>query len=323
MTIHRHRGWHGVAGGLLLGYFADLLIGDPRRWHPVSGFGRAADLLERRTYQPTRQRGVLNESILVGSVVALGTLVQGWVRGSRWEMPTVAAATWVVLGGRSLEREALAVHAHLVAEDLPAARQQIRNLVGRDTETLTAEEIARACVESLAENCSDAVVAPLLWGAIGGTAGLLGYRAVNTLDAMVGHRTPRYTAYGWAAARLDDVANWVPARLATALTSLTAPLVGGSPHRVITIVRRDASQHPSPNAGQVESAFAAALGVRLGGLNTYDAVPEDRGVLGDGRDVAVADILRAIRLARAVSLSSLIAVISARQAAIAAMPRHR
>lgn len=322
MTAHLDRGRHSVTGGLVLGFLADLLIGDPRRWHPVAGFGRAADLLERRTYQPTRSRGALNESILVGSVVALGALAHGWLRGSRWEMPTVAAATWMVLGGRSLEREALAVHAHLLAGDLPAARRQVRNLVGRDTETLTAQEIARACVESLAENSSDAVVAPLLWGAVGGTAGLLGYRAVNTLDAMVGHRTPRYTAYGWAAARLDDVANWVPARLAAALTILAAPIVGGSPHRVVSIVRRDAAQHPSPNAGQVESAFAAALGVRLGGSNTYDSVQEERGVLGDGEEVSVADIVRAVRLARVVSLSSLVAVISVRQAVTAAMPRH-
>ena len=129
-----------------------------------------------------------------------------------------ASATWAVLGGRSLEREAETVGRQLDADDLPAAREQITHLVGRDPTDLDTGELARACVESVAENTSDAVVAPLFWGAVGGLPGLLGYRAANTLDAIVGHRSPRYLRFGWAAAKLDDILNWVPARLSAALT---------------------------------------------------------------------------------------------------------
>jgi adenosylcobinamide-phosphate synthase len=161
-------------------------------------------------------------------------------------------------------------------------------------------------VESLAENASDAVVAPLLWGALAGLPGLLGYRAVNTLDAMIGHRTARYRRFGWSAARLDDLLNWAPARLTALAAAAWAPLVGGTAGGAIRVVRRDAGQHPSPNAGVAEAAFAGALGVRLGGCNSYHGTVEDRGMLGDGRPVHVADIAPASRLANAVSMSVLI-----------------
>ena len=186
--------------------------------------------------------------------------------------------------------------------------------MGRDPTQLDAVQIARACVESLAENTSDAVVAPLLWGAAAGIPGLLGYRAVNTLDAMVGHRSPRYLRFGWAAARLDDGANWLPARLAGVLTALAAPLVGGSPGRARDTVRSDAGRHPSPNAGVVEAAFAGALDVRLGGVNVYAGEVEDRGTLGRGRTVVPADIARAARLARLVSAASALLAVVARLA---------
>jgi adenosylcobinamide-phosphate synthase len=222
----------------------------------------------------------------------------------------VAAATWAVLGGRSLHREAGLIAGQLEVGDLAAARRQVRNLVGRDPSQLDSVGIGRATVESLAENTSDAVVAPLLWGAVAGVPGLLAYRAVNTLDAMVGHRSPRYLRFGWASARLDDVANWVPARVAGALTVLSAHLVGGSPREAVDTVLRDASRHPSPNAGVVEAAFAGALGIRLGGQNVYGGEVEDRGQLGRGRAVEVADIERARRLAGWVSsLSTLLAVL--------------
>lgn len=280
-----------VAAGLLAGYAADLALGDPRRGHPVAGFGNLAIALEQRTYAPRRARGIVHEALLVGAVVALGA---GAAR-VRPRLPVVALATWTVLGGRSLTREASAMHDLLAREDLAGARVRIRHLVGRDSSQLSPAELARACVESVAENGADAVVSPLLWGAVAGVPGLLGYRAVNTLDAMIGHRSERYREFGWAAARLDDVANWAPARL----TVLSIALATGSPsraRRVLHVVRRDAPAHPSPNAGPVESAFAAALGRRLGGRSTYRGVPEDRGSLGDGPDVGVDDIGAAIRL---------------------------
>jgi len=160
-------------------------------------------------------------------------------------------------------------------------------------------------VESVAENTSDAVVAPLLWGAVAGLPGLVAYRAVNTLDAMVGHRSARYLRFGWASARLDDVANWVPARVTLALTAACAPLLPGStPGAVLRVVRRDGGRHPSPNAGRCEAAFAGALGIRLGGTNIYGGVAETRPELGEGRGPEPGDIRRSIALSRAVTVSA-------------------
>jgi adenosylcobinamide-phosphate synthase len=165
--------------------------------------------------------------------------------------------------------------------------------------------MARAVVESVAENTSDAVVAPLLWGAVAGIPGLVAYRAVNTLDAMVGYRSARYLRFGWAAARMDDVANWIPARVTAALTAACAPLVTGtSPVSVLNVVRRDGGRHPSPNAGRCEAAFAAALGVCLGGTNVYGGVTETRPDLGAGRVPEPEDIRRAVLLSRAVTASA-------------------
>jgi len=156
----------------------------------------------------------------------------------------------------------------------------------------------------VAENTSDAVVAPLLWGSIAGPAGLAGYRAANTLDAMVGHRSPRYERFGWASARLDDVANGVPARLTALLAAACAPAVSGSPAATWRTARRDGPQHPSPNAGWCEAAFAGSLGVRLGGPVSYDGRPGSRPVLGAGRPPEPADIGRAVRLSRAVTAAA-------------------
>lgn len=290
------------AVGLLLGWLADEALGDPRRFHPVAGFGNAATVLERHTWADSRRAGVLHLLVLLVVTTAPAALLDRATRRTpRLAVPLTAAATWAVLGGRSLRREARAVDRLLAAEDLPGARQRIRSLVGRDPTHLSADELARATVESVAENTSDAVVAPLFWGAVAGLPGLLTYRAVNTLDAMIGHRSPRYRNFGWAAARLDDLANWIPARLAALLTVVAAPLVGGRPPAVLRVVRADAHRHPSPNAGRVEAAFAGALGVQLGGMNEYEGVIEDRGVLGDGPPVIPSDIDRANRLAALVT----------------------
>jgi adenosylcobinamide-phosphate synthase len=164
-------------------------------------------------------------------------------------------------------------------------------------------------VESLAENTSDAVVAPLLWGAVAGVPGLLGYRAVNTLDAMVGYRSDRHRRFGWAAARLDDLVNLVPARVAAALTVAGAPLVGGRCADAWRVWRRDGSRHPSPNAGPVEAASAGALGVSIGGSNVYDGALEDRGIIGDGRTVVTADLARSVRLSQAVGFGAMLVAV--------------
>jgi adenosylcobinamide-phosphate synthase len=289
------------AVGLLLGYAADRVLGDPQRLHPVAGFGTAAQALEDRLYADSRARGVAHTALLVGGTVALGVLVER--RGAARVFST-AVVTWAVLGGRSLEREASAVHTHLMAGDLPAARQRLTHLVGRDTADLDDSEVSRAVIESVAENTSDAVVAPLVWGAVCGVPGLLGYRAVNTLDAMVGHHNTRYENYGWASARLDDLANLPGARLSGLLTMAAAPSRARGAARTW---RRDAALHPSPNGGVVESAFAGVLGIRLGGTNTYygDRI-EHRAVMGSGRAARPDDIARSTVLARRIGLGAVV-----------------
>jgi adenosylcobinamide-phosphate synthase len=288
--------------GVLAGYLADLALGDPRRGHPVALFGRAAAALETLTYRDGRGAGAAHVGVLVGAVCALGVWVQ---RGSLhmgrfWSVTATASATWVSLGGTSLARTGLAMSDLLDGADIEGARRLLPSLCGRDPDRLDAAGLTRAALESVAENTSDAQVAPLLWAAAGGVPAVLSYRAVNTLDAMIGHRSPRYLRFGWAAARLDDAANYVAARVTAALVAACAPVVGGSPSRAVWAWRADAARHPSPNAGVVEAAFAGALGVRLGGPTHYHHELQIRPTLGEGREPTVADLRRAVALSRAV-----------------------
>jgi adenosylcobinamide-phosphate synthase len=306
-----------TAAGLVLGAAADLLLADPRRWHPVAGFGRAAAALERRTWRNSRAAGVAHAGLLTGAAAGLGVALDRATRGRPGARTLVtAAATWAVLGGTSLGRAGTAMAHTLDAGDLPAARALLPTLAGRDPAGLEVPDLARATVESVAENTSDAAVAPLVWGALAGLPGLLGYRAVNTLDAMVGHRSPRYARFGWASARADDVANWLPARLTAALTVATAPLAGGSSRRAWRVWHRDGAAHPSPNAGRCEAALAGALDLRLGGRNVYGSRVEDRPALGSGRAPSARDVPRAVRLSRAVWTAA-----AALAAATRALPR--
>ena len=290
--------------GLVLGALADALLGDPHRWHPVAGFGQLAAALERLVWADSRARGVAYVGACVGVPVTFGVVAERLAPRGAARVLVTAACTWAVLGGRSLAREATTMAALLEGGDVVTGRRRLSHLAGRDAADLDVDDLARASVESVAENTSDAVVAPLLWGAVAGVPGLLGYRAANTLDAMVGHRTPRYVRFGWAAARLDDLANLVPARVTALLTAALAPVVGGRAVAALRVWRRDAHQHPSPNAGPVESAFAGALGVRLGGSNVYDGREEQRGTLGGGPAAGVHDLPRAVRLAVAVDVAA-------------------
>ena len=295
-----------LALGLMTGVALDALFGDPRRGHPVAAFGRAAAALEARDYADSRGRGAAHAAACVLAVAAPAVVLHRRTRGRPpWQAAAVATAVWAVTGARSLHFEAERAASSLRRRDLAAARAVLPSLCGRDPALLDATGIARAVVESVAENTSDAVVAPLLWGAVAGLPGLAAYRAVNTLDAMVGHRSARYLRFGWASARLDDAANWIPARVTAALTAACAPLVTrASPVAVLGVVRRDGGRHPSPNAGRCEAAFAAALGVRLGGTNVYGGVAEARPNLGDGRAPEPEDIRRAVLLSRAVTVSA-------------------
>ncbi|MGA8118043.1 MAG: cobalamin biosynthesis protein, partial [Actinocatenispora sp.] len=283
------------AAGLVLGAALDTVWGDPRRAHPVAAFGAAAARLERSLYRPQRRAGARFAALAVGVPTAAATLATVATRRRPLARAVaMGAVTWTVLGSRSLRTEGLAMSGALVRDDLAAARARLPHLCGRDPEALDRAGLVRATVESLAENTSDAVVAPLCWGALAGLPGLVGYRAVNTLDAMVGHRSERYRRFGWSAARLDDLLNIAPSRLTAVLTVATAGMVGGSRRRALRTWLRDGGKHPSPNAGQCEAAMAGALDIRVGGRNQYAGRVEDRPVLGTGRDARAGDIPRAI-----------------------------
>ena len=305
-VVSRRESWP-LAAGLVAGVALDALFGDPRRGHPVAAFGRAAAALEARDYADSRGRGAAHAAACVLAVAAPAAVLHRRTRGRPlWQAVTAAIAVWAVTGARSLHHEAERARVSLHRHDLASAREVLPSLCGRDPAKLDAGQIARAVIESVAENTSDAVVAPLLWGAVAGIPGLVAYRAVNTLDAMVGHHSARYLRFGWASARLDDVANWIPARVTAALTAACAPLVTkASPFSVLRVVNRDGGCHPSPNAGRCEAAFAAALSVRLGGTNVYGGVTEARPELGEeGRAPEPEDIRRAIFLSRAVTVSA-------------------
>jgi adenosylcobinamide-phosphate synthase len=294
-----------LAGGILAGTVMDALLGDPRRGHPVAGFGNAAQALQERMYRDSIPRGAGYAACCVAAAMAAGVLAQRLTRRGPWlRLAATAAAAWTVTGSASLASEAERIGRALQAGDLDLARAALPSLCGRDPQDLDEQELVRAVIESVAENASDAVVAPLLWGAVGGLPGFLGYRAVNTLDAMVGYRSARYARFGWASARLDDAANWVPARLTGLLAGALAGVVGGRPAASWRAMRRYGPRHPSPNAGRCEAAFAGALGVRLGGLSAYGGVTEERPPLGDGRAPQAADIARAVRLCRAMTAAA-------------------
>ncbi|MYT29216.1 cobalamin biosynthesis protein [Streptomyces sp. MspMP-M5] len=308
------RGEHaGYACGAALGFLGDLIAADPRRGHPVAAFGRAAGAVERRLWRDHRGYGAVHTALCAGGAAVGAALLERALHrrpGARTAL--TAAAVWAVLGGTSLGREARAVGWALAVGDLDVARERLPHLCGRDPQALDGPQMARAVVESVAENTSDAVVGALVWGALGGVPGLVAFRAVNTLDAMVGHRSPRYRRFGWAAARLDDVAGWPGARL----TAVLAVLAGPDRRGALRAWRADGAAHPSPNAGPVEASFAGALGVRLGGTLAYGGRVEHRPVLNGGaRPPAVADIERAVRLSRRVGLLALGVTVAGRLAA--------
>jgi len=273
-----------------LGIAADQVFGEPRvNPHPVAILGSVLQRVEHALYADRRSAGIAHAA----AGIALGATAGFLVRST-------AVATYIAVAGRALGDAALDVDRALRAGDLDRARFLLPALVGRDPQRLDEAQICRAVVESVAENTVDAVIAPTLWATVGGAPGVLAHRAINTMDAMVGHRNERYGRYGWAAARLDDAAAWVPARVTAGLVAGCRPRVAG---RVLHIVRRDAPAHPSPNSGVAEAAFAAALGLGLGGESSYGGRVERRPTLGDGRPPERSDISRAVRLSRDVSLA--------------------
>jgi adenosylcobinamide-phosphate synthase len=283
---------------LLAGYGLDRLFGDPERGHPVAAFGLAAQVAERVTQAPSRRRGALVALGLAGGAMGMGVISSATLGRTL----TLAATTWAAIGGRSLEHEAAAVEALVAKGDLTRARERLRSLCGRDAAALDEAAIRRAVIESVAENTADAVVGPLLWGALLGAPGAALYRAANTLDAMWGRKDDRYREFGWAAARLDDLLNLPVSRLAAVLAVALAPAVGGTPGEALDVWLDEGGAHPSPNAGQVEAAFAGALGVELGGPLAYAGIAEDRPTFNQrgAAELSSEDVHRAIQLSNLV-----------------------
>ena len=299
------------AGATTAGLLLDRMLGEPpAALHPTAAFGRAMATLEGSLWRDSRAAGAL----YAGAGAGLGWAT-GFALGP--SMTAAALATWVVVAGRALGEEARAIGERLLHDDLDGARRRLPALVGRDPEALDAKGVARAVVESVADNTVDAVVAPACWAALGGAAGAGLYRAVNTLDAMVGHRTERYHRFGWAAARLDDAANWIPARLTGLLVAAVRPRQA---REVLDAVIHPPA-HPSPNAGVAEAAFAAALGFRLGGDTVYAGRVDPRPTFGTGHPPEAADIDTAVRLSRDVTLA--LAALLAAPAIVSAVNRRR
>ncbi|AMA57376.1 adenosylcobinamide-phosphate synthase CbiB [Bradyrhizobium sp. CCGE-LA001] len=288
----------GFAGAMVVAMAVDALLGWPgalfaRIGHPVIWLGRliaAIDTAWNRASDPPwlrRAAGIAGALVVIAVAVALGWVLQtvlfsGWI-----QLALVGILAWPLVAQRSLHDHVAAVAMPLQAGDIAAAREAVSRIVGRDPATLDEAGIARATIESLAENASDGIVAPVFWGALFGLPGILGYKAINTLDSMIGHRSERHEAFGWAAARIDDVANFIPARLTGFLFVLLAPRRS----EALSCMTRDARRHRSPNAGWPEAAMAGALRVRLSGPRIYHGSITNEPWLNEGaRDPLAADI---------------------------------
>jgi adenosylcobinamide-phosphate synthase len=293
-------GEYMTAPRLAIAYALDLLLGDPEWFpHPVRLFGlltRAGERLMRPfTSGPTSE-------IVAGTALAISVASVGWALGrpktSAWQV----LLAWTALATRSLLDEAQAVIQALEAGDLDLARRRLSRIVGRDTADLDATEISRAVIETLAESACDGIIAPLFWLAAGGVSCAMSYKAINTLDSMIGHPEPPYRYFGRAAARLDDAASFIPARLTALSIVAAAKFQGLDAEGARRIWLRDGDRHASPNAGQSEAAIAGALGVQLGGPSSYNGDPHDAPLLyAEGRAASLRDAKSALSLIALVS----------------------
>lgn len=300
--------WLHVVIALLL----DRIWGDPR-WlpHPVIGIGKLALGVEAplRKRFSERRAGVLAAVVVIAStVLVVLTLVYcaSLVHPLLGDLVSILLI-YTALAMQSLRTHAMAVYEPLTSEDLPGARAQVQMLVGRDTENLDEAEITRATVESVAENTVDGVTAPLIFALIGGAPGIFFYKAVNTLDSTFGYKNERYLHFGWASAKFDDLVNFLPARISAVLVPFSAALIGLEGKKAWRIFRRDRHNHPSPNGGQIESAMAGAMNIRLGGENSYFGKKSFRPYMGDEvENLSAAHILQVVRLMTVTSLFVLV-----------------
>lgn len=287
---------------LTLAFLLDQLLGDPPGWpHPVRWLGRAITWLEpplRRCF-PERLGGIVLLLVVVGSAAGSAWTIIYFAHQIDDRLGLVVSVVLVYFGlaARGLARETEYVLAACAREDWPEARRRLSAIVGRDTAELSPEQIYRACIETVGENTTDAVVAPLLYAALLGPAGLWAFKAISTLDSMVGYRNEKYRYFGWAAARLDDLANFVPARLTWLLLSLAALLLGQRGLHALRIGWRDGRKHPSPNSAWGEATMAGALDVQLGGSSSYQGVVSEKPLLGDATAALTLNkVKQAIRL---------------------------
>lgn len=269
-----------------IAYFIDRLVGDPPHWpHPVRWIGRLISFLERHLnhgkYKRLKGVAMLLFVLLVVFSIVLLLIVIGYRIHPIVGMAIESIIIATTIAQKSLKEAALEVHAPLEKGDLAGARIKLSYIVGRDTDTLNEGEIARGAIETVAENTSDGVTAPLFWALIGGAPLAIVYRATNTCDSMVGYVNERYKDFGWASAKWDDVMNWIPSRITGIIMLLgTKPLRIEYP-RAWKILFRDAKKHPSPNSGWGEAAVAAILGIQLGGINYYKGVVSNRAKMGE------------------------------------------
>ncbi len=294
---------------LLAALALDAAIGDPaaifrRLPHPVVLVGMLVARLEQRlnrqdhSDRDRRLGGIATVLVVVVAAAGVGALVDLASARSAWLAVGEVAVLAALLAQRSLYDHVAAVATALDEDGLAGGREAIRHIVGRDPQSLDEEGVGRAAIESLAENFSDGVVAPVFWFVLLGLPGICAYKAINTLDSMIGHRSPRYRAFGWAAARLDDVANFVPARIAGLLIAAAAAVVPGTSGKdALVVMVRDARKHRSVNAGWPEGAMAGALDISLAGPRQYNGEQVEDAWIGDGsEDARTADIRRALGL---------------------------
>lgn len=293
-----------IAGSLLIAMIVEAVLSWPTRLHavighPVSWLGHLIEMLETRFNNHDAsfaQRRLAGTGVAVATILCAG--IGAWavtpiLPGGFVGWVLIGLLAWPLIATRSMYDHVAAVSAPLIEGNLADARAAVAKIVGRDPDQLDESGVARAALESLAENTSDGVVAPIFWGLVLGLPGMAAYKAINTLDSMIGHRTPRYEAFGWAAARIDDVVNLIPARL----TGLVFVMISGQPTSAWTCMWRDAGQHRSPNAGWPEAAMAGALKVRLSGPRAYEGGRSDEPYLNpDARDADAADLKRGLAL---------------------------
>jgi len=300
---------------LLVGYLLDLWLGDPPHWpHPVRWIGRAITGTQRVIRHVCHsQRALYCGGVVLWVVVVGGT----WLSVSAlMEIVSInplltwlaqAWLTYTLLATRCLRDAAMAVYYALRSDSLDVSRRELSYIVGRDTQNLSRPQIMRAVVETVAENTVDGVIAPLFWLFIGGVPLAMAYKAVNTLDSMVGYRTPQYQAIGCVSARMDDLANWLPARLGWVVLTLAAGLLGMDARNAWRIGWRDRYQHKSPNCAWSEATVAGALGIRLGGPNDYFNQRVEKPWIGEARrDIVLDDITASIRLMYVASALTLV-----------------